>query len=724
MATEFDEAAFVAEDEQAQAVEEREVREWVKAWERARDLDRPARAQYALDRRYAAGTANPDKAVTTNLVGNYIDILVDYLYARNPDVSCRPAEEVMSAMPEEPLVPPSPPDPADPLAVEQFVRAQAEFEQARAARAQQELARRQARAERQDLAATLQIVIAKLWKRGKLKKAVRRQVRSVLSTGVGWIKALMIVDTAKDPQIQQQLNDLRDNLARIAAKRKELEEAVPEDLELAERELQEQIDGLEPRLEVIVSKTFVVDFCPAETVQVSTDVAYLDDYLDASWIGNVIYVRKSDLRAMFPRLTDEEIKGATTYYMRSPRESLRPDEAVEDMVPGLGEFEAARADLFVSSKGSGSGDEESEPFAAVVEIWDRKANNIKTMVEGVKRWAREPYQPRFATSRYYPYFYLAFYDVDGQRHPQSMSQRLAKLQDEYEDTRSKFRLTRKRATPGVLFHKGQVSAENARDIERATEQEYVGIDPTNPAADLNTLFAPKPIAVGDMGLYDTSAIIRDMEKISGVQEALQSSAARRPSKTATEAEIEQSGFSQRVQADQDSIDEMLTELAQYTAELALQALTGDEVRRIAGLDAFWPEPGTLPLEDLTSLVEVDIEAGSTGRPNRSSERQAWATMLPMIRQDIIQIQQARMSGNEPLAKALIALLQETFRVMGGRGNVERFIPEPAPVMGPMAPALPAPATNPGLGGGGVLPAELPPEEDDTPPNYRTAGRAL
>lgn len=717
------EKAFTPPGEEVPAAEQKLVENWWLAIERAREHDRPARAMYALDRRYAAGTADQSLAVDTNLIGNYIDILVDYLYAKDPDVDARPAEEVTSSMPEPPLVPPMPPtDALDPAQAEaEFALKQQAFMAQTVEREQREFARRQRRAERADFAATLKLVISRLWKKGRLKRAIKKQVRSCLSIGPGWIKAVMIVDSQKDPLVAQQIADLRDNLERVRAQRERLAEQAPEDMDAAILELEEQIAGLEPKLEKIVSKTFAIDFCAAEDITVSTDVRYIDDYVDASWISNRIFVKKSKLRERFPDLTEADVQAATSYWMRSPRDFIAPEAPVHVERLQTGTEDATAADQFVSDKSSGassfaagqggSGPNE-EAFARIEEIWDRESNHVKTAIEGLKKWAREPYKPRFASSRFYPFFYLAFYEVDGARHPQSMSSRLSKLQDEYGETRSSFRLTRKRSIPAVLFNKSQVSKESAEAIEKAVEQEYVGIDPQNPSVPLRDLFAPKPLAAIEPALYDTTPIVRDMEKLSGVQEALQSSATRRPNMTATEAEIEQSGFATRVQADQDAIDDMLNELATYTAEIALQALTRTEVERIAGIDAYWPEG--LPIERLTDLVEVEIEAGSTGRPNRAAERQGWQAVLPLVREDIMAIQTARATGNEPLAKALIALLQETFRVFGVRGDVNRFIPEPIQA----SQLLPAPMGAPGAPAGapGGLPA--PPNGDEAPPEER------
>jgi hypothetical protein len=344
-------------------------------------------------------------------------------------------------------------------------------------------------------------------------------------------------------------------------------------------------------------------------------------------------------------------------------------------------------------------------FARIVEVWDRRDNLVKTMIDGVQAWAKEPYPPPQGSTRFYPYFYLAFFEVDGSRHPQSLAWRLRKLQDEYSATRSSARINRQRSVPAVMFNSEQLDAANATKLERGVEQEFIGLKLTNPNMPLRDVFAEKPYARMDPMLGDTSAVLHDMEKISGVQDALQSSVVQ--PKTATEAEIQQSGFAARTTADRDTQEDVLSDLAQYTSEIAVQAMTLQDARRIAGPRAFWPEG--MDIEDLLTMVEVDITAGSTGKPNTSAERDAWSVAMPLIKSTMVEIQGARAQGNEPMAKALTELLRETLMRMGDRIEVERFIPEMPAMAGAMpgipgVPALPGMEGAPGPMPGGVMPA--------------------
>jgi len=665
--------------DESERLEEKTVEDLANEWKQAREFDSPAYNQVARDRKYVAGTDGADWAVNANLLGSYIDILVSFIYARNPKVSVRPAEQTGQA----------------------------------------------AQSDRQNFAKTLQIVITRLWLSGKLKKAMKRVVRSAFSVSTGWFKASMLMQTELDPIVQHELEDVQDALARIGsleARMSDVDGGDPIDKEVAASELKLQLEALESKVEMIVGYLFAIDFCPCDQVQVSLDVRDIDDYLAAGWVGDEIFVKKTELAGRFPRLKADDLKRATVYYQRSPTEYSRY-ETVEGAAGGdigivgapdpHGEASAYTTNMGAAGmRGSTINDSSGKPveYAKIVETWDKRDQHIKTRIEGVKKWAKLPYQPQFVTARFYPYFYVDFFPVDGERWPQSLTFRLAKLQDEYAGTRSSFRLTRQRAIPGTIVNGTQVEAADLDKIRKGTQDEYIVITPRDQEADMNKLFAAKPMPTIDPRLFDTAPIVGDMEKISGVQEALQTS--QTMVKTATQADIEQQGFSARSTSERDCVEDTLTEFAVYTAQLALQALTHNDVVKMAGPLAFWPEG--LPTETITTLLDIEIEAGSTGRPNATQERDAWTTLLPLLTPLIEKIYAMQAA---PIAQAYIEILRETFSRFDDRIDVERFLPgikvgaqnalPPDPMLGGRGPnglMLPPPDGG-GMPGPGAGPAQ-------------------
>lgn len=724
----------------------------VKEYEAARAFDKDARRQYAIDRRYAAGTADRNWAVSTNLIGSFIDILVAFLYARNPDVNIKKAPQV--SLPPQPQpamapmqpgigapgapvgVPPSPPGlpgaplPADPLANPMSLVAPV------APPAQQLTAQTQSK-DMETFAKTAEIIMSRLWRDGQLKVNCRRAVRSALSTGAGWIKVILICDNEHVPQMNQDLQDIRDNIAALEALQVEIgtdmngtlmgdatytpqvggkpgDECTlsPEEYDAKVEEMRQQQEAVAHKVEAALRKYLAVDFIPSECMQVSLDCRYLSDFKNANWVSNDIYRTVDEAKALFPRLSEADIKKAKKYYQK--RSSTSP---VIDPAAPLGwdnnALSADDADQFTAGldgQPASESNADAPSFVKITERWNKRTNHVETVIDGVEKWAVEPYQPEYGTTRFYPYFLVSFYEVDGERHGQSLSWRLSKLADEYNRSRSSFRLLRQRAQPATIFNKGALSEEDVRKIEGSVEQEYIGVMPVDPSTPIQNIFAAKPVERPDPRLYDNTMILQDMEKISGVQEALQSSSS--PEKTATEAEIQQSGFSSRTNADRDTLEDMLNDLATYTLQLAIQGITPKDAQRMAGPAAFWPHG--MSLDDLLTLVELEVAAGSTGKPRAMGDREAWGVLLPQIKEAIVQIQTAYATGNTGLGDAVKELLRETMVRMGDDTDIDRFIPAapvaPAPIVppagGPVStgtPPIPPGPVDPMAGGASDLP---------------------
>jgi hypothetical protein len=142
-------------------------------------------------------------------------------------------------------------------------------------------------------------------------------------------------------------------------------------------------------------------------------------------------------------------------------------------------------------------------------------------------------------------------------------------------------------------------------------------------------------------------------------------------KIATEAEIMAQGLQTRMAERQDVVEDWISEMAQYAAELCLQEMTLEDVQRIAGKGAVWPQ---MTKDQVFDLVQIEIRAGSTGKPNRAKEREQWVQMLPQIKDAVTQVAQLRAAGQDDMATTIIKLMEETLRRFDERLDIESFIP--------------------------------------------------
>jgi hypothetical protein len=691
--------ALAAMDEGVQRVDEQTevdenelkvVQEAVDEYNAARSFDEIVRKGYHRDRKYAAGRSDKTWKSNANVLGSHIDILKSYIYAQNPDVSCRPGEKVD----------------------QQITQDQVAFAQ------------------------TMQIVISTLWKRGKLKRRARRQVGAGLTVGTGVVKALMYTDKRPNPQLEKQLKDSQDNLKRIQQLQVEISEGefADDDARIKKiEEIQRQVKGLSARVEKLKSKGMCVDLVRSEDFQCSLDVASLADHLDADWNSDDLYVRKDQLRTRFERLTEADVKSAVTYYQSAPKpeqegliytgEPRRDDQSTAE-----GAFTKAKP----GQSAEGLTQERGKPveFARVTEMWCRSENCIKTFVDGVKRWAVEPYAPPQGSARFYPYFNLAFYEVDGERHPQSLPERTIKLQDEYASRRSNGAEVRERSVPQKVVNAGMLDPTEVKKLEKGQNMEIIPLRPTDPQADVSKMVGVVAMPRIDWMAYDTADVLRDLQFLTGVDDATNN--APKPGVTATAEEKSSQSSASRTGADRDALEDMLTDLAQYTGQTALQSLTVQEVKIMAGDAAFWPGPnddGTpgMDYEDLADMLDIEIVAGSTGKPQARADKETWATLLPLVQNAITQIVTLEGSGN-PLfiaqAKGQRALLRETLKRLDDRLSIDQILPPAvAPQIPPAGAGAPgaAPGSQPPIDPAGGNPTgDMPPVGNGTVNNPQTA----
>ncbi len=679
VAAEINTLGMTDDEKKAREDIEVSVKKFFKQFDEDQKFDKPIREQRSKDRNYASGETQAAWAVSTNLVGSAIDVLVSTLYARDPDVSARAAPNV-DPPPDETtgMVPPQP-----------------------------------QRQTNNDMAKSMEIVLSRLWKKGKLKTRMRRVLRSVLSAGHGWLKVLPITDTRPDPLAQNEYNTLQANYDSVQAQLTALEAgqtldgqtASIDDLTAQKQALATSIEALSNKLEVEICYGFTFDVVKPEHMQVGTDVELLEEYLDADSNTELMYFPHDQLREKFPDLKDEDLKTADKFYRKAPRNANKGegDNMEGEMIARM--YPKGDTDELYTSVNPQDG---ARPLALVLEKWHKVDNHIYTAIKGVKVWARAPYQPSFASSRWYPYFYFSLYEVDGSRAPQSLSSRLAKLNDEFGSVRSNLRITRRRSIPGTIVDASALSDEELEKIQKGVIAEITALRSTLPGADFSKMFAAKPVPNIDMRLYDTAPIIADLERTAGVQEANQAVST---GGTATEAQIQQAGFNSRTESSRDTIETTLGDLANFCGEVSLQKIPPDIAAKIAGPAVFWPS--NLPLEDILSMLEIEISAGTTGKPKSQGDRDAWGVILPQLQQlttEIFSLQQNQQTL--PLATALSEQVRETMRRFGDESDLDRFLPA-MPAVPMLPPVGPPGAPPPGAEGApppeGAPPAGAPPE---------------
>lgn len=488
---------------------------------------------------------------------------------------------------------------------------------------------------------TMQAVLNRCFiKDANLKKRAKSAIRSAMTTGSGWAKLSWQKDVRTDPLIDNRINDTQDNIQRINHLISEIDEGDDSrcELEAKHGELEQQLRQLQEQAEVNVVEGVVIDRLLTEDIFIIDDTIYdFDQYEQAEAIAHRVWMTSEQYEQTFGK----ECPKTASRYGPDKREDERQTNTDENIT-----------------------------LVAVFETWDKTSNTVYTLCAGADEFARDPYTPKSIGKRFYPFFALAFNPVDGRTEPLSDAELLKELQDEYSTTRTNFSEHRKENLPVRVYRKGGDLTDS--DINKLTNRkgnDWVGIE-GNPDSPLEKDIAILQNPSIDPNTYDVQPILRDAEMVLGAGDAAKGVVNK--AKTATEAEIMAQGLQSRVAERQDVVEDWIAEMAQYSAEILLQELTTEQVQRISGPDAVWPQ---MNKEQIFDLVNIEIRAGSSGRPNKAKEREQWGQMLPQIQKSVEQVMQLRQAGQNDMAETVMKLLEETLRRFDERIDIESFLPK-------------------------------------------------
>ncbi len=467
-----------------------------------------------------------------------------------------------------------------------------------------------------------------LVKDAKLKNRGKAAVRSSITSTIGWVKVVYQKEKRDDPIIRNRINDTQDNVDRIKLLLSEtdLEGGETSSHQAKLFELDQQLKALEAQVEVVVSEGLVVDNIISENIIVlDPSCRDVDDFMQASEIAHKIPMSVGAFKAQFGKA---------------------PPRGAKKLIDINADTESANSSENV---------DEDDYIVNVYEVWSLKDLTVYTICEGSHSYIRPPYQPEALGAQWYPFFGLQLRRIDGKKYPRSVVEQLIDLQDEYNTRRTNAAEHRKKNIPVRVLNKaaGITDAEITSIVNRSVTTDVIGVT-LDAGTPLQQQFASLPEIPYNPQMYDTADIMRDIEMVGNTQDA--SRGAINKAKTATEAEIMSMGMQSRTSESLDVIEDWLSEISTYSAQLLLQNMPPVMVKNRFGAEAVWPE---LNKKELFENVNITIRAGSTSRPNKMRERDQWLQILPEFQKAIETITAAKQTGNTELEEITINLLNET-----------------------------------------------------------------
>jgi hypothetical protein len=295
-------------------------------------------------------------------------------------------------------------------------------------------------------------------------------------------------------------------------------------------------------------------------------------------------------------------------------------------------------------------------------VLDKRTQTQFFLVDGWKDYVQKPQLLSPSVSGFWPIFALTFNDVEpnpqtkASIYPPSDVQMVVHVQREWNRTRQALREHRNANAPKYIVRDGLLDEDDEFKITNALPNQVIKLKNIPPEIEPSKFILPMQFSPIDSALYDTEPLEKDMMYGAGVQQANIGPA--QPNVTATVGTIAEQSRLDVTSSNVDDLDAILTRMAQAAGEMMLQAMDPEIVKHIVGAGAVWPsEPATR--QEFLSEIYLEIEAASSGRPNKALDIANWRDLAPLL----------QASGANP-----IGMVEETMRRLDENMALDKLFP--------------------------------------------------
>lgn len=499
----------------------------------------------------------------------------------------------------------------------------------------------------------------------RFKQQMKQAVRRALITGVAYAKLTFQRETGLPPDTIAVLNDYRGKLAelqRLAAdsmdKEFDNDDAEAEKLKLMIEKLMAEAQ------EIVLREGPVWAFPRTQNIIIDPNCRELVDFVGANWIAEEYLLTCDDVQ----RIYGKDVKTGGGYSKYGSNGQVKTSRSAFDV-------NAVKA--------------EEDGLVCVWEIWDKATGLVFVIADGYTEYLRDPKEPPLSLENFFPYFTLCFNQLESTEElfPQSDVWLLRHPQREYNRNKEALRQHRHAARPLYIAPPGWSDDKELDTLVNAPAHGIVTLSQLGPGQKPSDLIQPLQKHQIDPNHYETATTFDDVQRVVGTQEA---NIGGTSNATATESSIAESSRMSSLGSQSDDLDDMLTAMKRAEGQVLLSELSQETVFEIVGPGAVW---GEFSASDIIKEIGLEIEAGSSGRPNQAADAQIFQQMMPLM----IQI-----PGVKPDKLAEVGL-----KIMDARFRLKDFMDPMLPsitAMNAMAgktagqPATGDPATDPGQQG--------------------------
>tara|TARA_Y100000310_G_scaffold340635_1_gene437141 strand:- start:791 stop:2899 length:2109 start_codon:yes stop_codon:yes gene_type:complete len=460
------------------------------------------------------------------------------------------------------------------------------------------------------------------------KASMKALVRRVITTGCGYVKVGFQREMERSPEVAARIADVQAQMDHIHRLMDDAAqgEISPDDAQMEELRLSMQSLMEEPM--VLIREGLLFDFPEADSVIVDPKCRQLRGFVGANWIAHEMYLTPDEVEEIFGVDIKQDFLSYDLDGRRSDRKDLfRQGYQYDGQTP---------TDM-------------QNGMACVWEVYDRKAGLMYCVADGHKDFLYEPKAPPCKVEGFWPIFALVFNEMEhkDQLYPPSDTQLLLPMQHEYNRARQGLREHRRANRPKYGVPAGMLEQEDKIKLQNHPAHAVIELQALAAGQKINDVVQPMQQIGIDQNLYEVGSLFDDVQLVVGAQEANFGQISKG---TATETSIAESSRMSALGAQVDELDSFMSDICRAAGQVLLDKMSLEQVQRLAGPGSAWPE-SLRRREEIFAEVYLQIEAGSTGKPNRAQELQNIERIIPFL----IQI-----PGIDPkfLAKELLSRLDD------------------------------------------------------------------
>lgn len=485
--------------------------------------------------------------------------------------------------------------------------------------------------------------------RPEFKEQMKQAVNRAVVTGVGYCRPHFVSQGDSPISTVETRHSIVDR-AKLAktVQEKILDDDGSPESEAAVEELQSLVNSIgystQSGDEYELPEKIEFDFPPSTSIIPDTRCRSLKEFVAARWIVQEYCLPLEEVNTVFQ--TDIEEADLSPYRKDSEEKAAGASYERPDFL-----------------------DETEKPMehATVWEVMDYTTKQVFFLLRGYPGFLKAPESPDPCVAGFWPVQALTFNDVEAEEDsetsifPPSDVDLVLHPQKEWNRTREALRDQRNANAPKYPIRDGVLTDEDLDKIENAEPNSVIRLKGIPADVPPDTFIKPMQVAKIDPQVYDTGPLEQDMQLGGGFQQANIGPA--QPDVTATVGTIAEQSRQTVTASNVDDLDGFLSRVSKNVVEMVVRRFTPQTVETIVG-------PGTVfPTQDQSNwlnMVNCQIKAASSGRPNRAMEVSNAQQIVPLMLQ----------AGGNP-----IAIIEYLAKILDDKIDVKKFFPLPGMMPG-------------------------------------------